>query len=163
MNVPQKIIIHHSASDRYSTSVQKIDHWHKERGFTYSKLGYYVGYQYVIDMYGEITQTRSESEEGCHTIGENNNSIGICLIGNFDKDVPTLKQVTALRALIQNLMTKYKIKVQYIYPHRRFSNTHCPGVRLNDDWAQREILQAEVSRLTQIVLWLQIQISKILK
>ncbi|MBZ4369940.1 N-acetylmuramoyl-L-alanine amidase, partial [Mycobacterium tuberculosis] len=73
-----------------------IDLWHKERGFPVSSLGFYVGYHYVIEKSGNLLTARRESEIGAHTIGQNESSIGICLVGNFDVETPTQQQIATL-------------------------------------------------------------------
>lgn len=50
-----KLVIHHSASPRDTTTIDKITKWHKHRGFAT------VGYHKVILGNGSIKAGRSES------------------------------------------------------------------------------------------------------
>lgn len=159
-NVPDKIIVHHTASSRDRTTIAEINKWHKDRGFTKSETDLYVGYHYVITGNGVVENTRRWYEVGCHTIGENTTSIGIALTGNFDIELPSFAQEIALGRLLCTLMSKHGIPIISIYPHRKFSDTHCPGTRLSNDWAQRIALGAEISRIKKLLQWLTIQLSK---
>lgn len=116
------MIIHHSASPREWITVDDIDRWHKSRGFTKSSLGYYVGYHRVIDN-GKIIKTRRLDEEGAHTIGHND-EIGICVIGNYEKEKPKLRDIVALIKLIRMLSP------EEIKGHKDLSSTLCPGKNL---------------------------------
>lgn len=99
-----------------------------------SSLGFYVGYHYLIEKTGAIRQARADDDEGAHTIGQNLKSIGICLAGNFDVDVPTMAQVESLGALLLALTVIHKIRENQIFPHRMFSEKSCFGKKLPDDW-----------------------------
>jgi hypothetical protein len=124
--IPNTIVIHHSASIP-ATPISEIDRWHKQRGFTKSSLGFFVGYHYVISYTGQLYQTRRDQELGCHTI-PNDGKIGICLIGNFMVDTPSTMQLSTLSALCERLKKDYNINE--VKGHRDFSNTLCPGDNL---------------------------------
>lgn len=158
LNIPDKIIVHHSASPRDRTSPMDINDWHFAREFTKSSMGYFIGYHYVIVGTGGIFQARAELEEGCHTIGENTRSIGICLTGNFDTEIPSIAQEKALAELLQKLCNGFNIPISKIYPHRHFKNTSCYGAKLDDWWAQRVAIGMELSTLRKIILWIQEQL-----
>lgn len=154
-----EIIIHHTGglgtNSRASTqhlTVKDIDAAHKLRWPDFkSKLGYYVGYTFVIERDGKITQTRLIGEETAHTIGHNTRSVGIVLCGNFNSgvDTPTIEQKMRLKSLIRSLWSPHsteEIKIAWnvildlsaerIYPHRKFSQTDCCGSSLSDRWVQ---------------------------
>ncbi len=123
------IIIHHSAVSREKNSKQfkAIDNYHKSLGWGS------IGYHYLIEPDGEIRIGRREDQEGAHAVGHNQDSIGICLTGNFDTEYPTKEQETSLTRLLKDLKIKYPIAE--IVPHRKFANKTCFGKLLKDDWA----------------------------
>lgn len=151
MNNPKKIIVHHtggtSADPKASTqhhTVDTIDATHAARwpGFASqvfrNKAGklYHVGYHYVIDAAGEVSRTRAHWEEGAHTIGMNNSSIGVCLTGNFDVgvDTPTAAQVEAFVTLFRKLKDDLPhLTYLDIEPHRRYATKTCFGSSLPDN------------------------------
>ena len=121
------IIVHHTATNSRTTSVEAINKGHKARRFYLSARGSYVGYHYVIDSTGKITQTRDDDEEGCHTRGYNKNYIGIGLFGNFDEERLTQAQKDSLSGLIEKLRGRYGISYANIKGHSDIKPTACPG------------------------------------
>jgi N-acetyl-anhydromuramyl-L-alanine amidase AmpD len=59
----------------------------------------------------------------------NKTSIGICLIGNFEKKVPTTKQLIALEGLCEYLMKRCSITKSQVTTHKIIhpGHTACPG------------------------------------
>ena len=153
MSAPQFLIIHHSGgtaadplADSSNYTVEMCDRDHKARGFGRSSLGFHVGYQYIIEKGGEVTQCRRDDEEGAHTIGKNKNSIGIMLSGNFDATLPTPEQTESLRKLLIEKMAQWNIQPNFIVPHRQFATKTCYGNKLTDSWA-RDLVKVAVNPL----------------
>lgn len=146
-NEPNKIILHHSASPRDMTTFAMIDKWHEEREFYKSYRGYFVGYHYVILHDGEVVRAKGDDEVGCHTLGQNLQSIGICLAGNFNEEHPTDAQEKSLVALMEKLVAEHKISYMNIFPHRKFSRTDCFGKTLTDEWARNLLIQKMIEDL----------------
>lgn len=130
-----RIIWHHSAAEAPLPQAAAIDEWHQKRGFPKSSLGYFVGYHYVIEKDGRIVQTRKDDEIGAHDTGENMDSIGICLVGDFTVSRPTLAQEKSFASLLRKLMLAYNISINSIEPHRRDDATDCPGKSMPENWA----------------------------
>lgn len=136
MNEPKQIIVHHTADGSSAPQLEKVDRYHKSREFPKSSRGFYCGYHYFIEKDGSVIQTREDTDEGAHTIGQNFNSIGIGLAGNFDFQYPTPKQIAALGELTTQLCLRYQIDPNDIFPHRKFANKSCFGSLLTDNWAK---------------------------
>lgn len=142
MNNPIYLIVHHTGGsdsnplqDSSNFTFDQCNQLHKERFNFLSSLGYYVGYQYYISKDGTVKQARADNEEGAHTIGKNNSSLGICLAGNFDATDPLPAQIASLRNLLIQKSAQYNIPPENIVPHRKFAIKTCYGDRLKDDWA----------------------------
>lgn len=164
---PTYLIIHHSGgtdadpmADSSNYTVAMCNRDHKVRFSFISSLGWYVGYQYIIEKDGKVTQCRKDDEEGAHTVGYNKNSIGIMLSGNFDATDPTESQKNALGTLLKQKMTQWSIPLENVVPHRKFANKTCFGKRLPDDWGQRlvvsspqtkEQIKNEIARLLNLL------------
>ena len=90
-----------------------------------------IGYHFVIDEQGNILNGRDLDKIGAHVYGYNDDSIGICLIGNFDLTFPNTLQLSSLFKLIYELKIKYGIRE--IKGHNEFPNVEktCPGKNLN--------------------------------
>ena len=145
------IVIHHSASRRGSSA--SIDAWHRKKGW--DGLGYHVVIGNGTDMaLGRIEQgfrwhlQREGAHAGGGELGRSFNQlgIGICLIGDFNRDQPDawqeerLAQLCAL--LIHNIPT---LSVGRIIGHQDVpgKQTDCPGSHLSVDrlrYRVRELL-----------------------
>ena len=117
-----KIILHHSGSPISRTTIHSIHNWHLQRGW----LG--CGYHYVIHEDGSIFQGRPINVVGAHAKGNNENSIGICTVGNFEIEYPTLCQQEALgKLLIYFINDKLRGRSLAIKRHKDVAATLCPG------------------------------------
>jgi len=148
-NVPQFLIVHHTGgsdtdprADTSNHTFEIVNDWHKHLWNFKSSLGYYIAYHYFIDKTGKVTQGRADTDEGAHTIGKNNSSLGICLAGNFDITKPTTEQITALKALLKAKMTQYGVSMANVVPHRKFAKKSCYGNLLTDAWVQDLLKEA---------------------
>ncbi len=118
----KRIIIHYSATDSGLYNHDAITNDHRvNRGFRD------IGYHYTIDKSGNIRIGREIELAGAHTLGENYDSIGICLLGkqNFTKE-----QFTATRNLLKILLRAFKGCT--IHTHSEYSNTPCPNFSLKE-------------------------------
>lgn len=113
------------------SKVAEIRRWHVEdNGWSD------IGYHYVIDRNGKVFEGRPEARSGAHTLGHNENSIGICLIGGFGssetdrfEDNYTSEQDRALRALIADL--KLRRGAGKISGHNQYAAKACPGFNVH--------------------------------
>lgn len=123
----KEIYIHHSASNRDSTTLEMIRSWHVD-GNGWSDIGYH----YVIEGSGEIKEGRPQSRIGAHVRGNNSNTIGICLAGNFELEKPSPEQLENLWKLLEGLMANYNLSRENVLAHREFVNakTLCCGKNL---------------------------------
>lgn len=125
------IIIHHSATDEGSSLF--FDKAHLSRGWDG------VGYHFVIDNGtkgkddGQIEVSprwlKQANGSHCKASGMNTKAIGVCLVGNFSKEKPTLKQMDALVYLVNKLRKYYRIPLSRIMGHGQVpgAKTECPG------------------------------------
>ena len=125
------IIIHHSASDEGNSLY--FDKYHHDKGWKG------IGYHFVInngtrgkhDGQIEVSPRWINQEDGshCNASGMNKIAIGICLVGNFNSEEPSEKQLEALVYLVNILRRYYKIPFSRILGHGRVygANTDCPG------------------------------------
>lgn len=152
-NSPNKIIIHHTADDE-QFQARKVNDYHRDvKKFQESRLGFFGGYHYLIEKSGLVIVYRLEDEIGSHDAGENQNSLGIALAGNFNLYLPTKAQETALAALCEGIMNRWPITADRIEPHRFGDQTDCPGTLLPDQWARIIYLKNKVSWLQKLLLW----------
>ncbi|MBI2004374.1 N-acetylmuramoyl-L-alanine amidase [Candidatus Pacearchaeota archaeon] len=116
------IAVHHSQ--------RKIDSLKRIKDLHINKYGWEdIGYHYLIDKKGKIQKGRNEKFIGAHVFGHNKNSLGICLIGNFDEEKPAKKQIQTLLKFLKNKIKKHHLNKKNILGHREFSGAAktCPG------------------------------------
>ena len=148
---PLFLIVHHSFTPKDLPAGQaesSFNTTHKNQGYPISSLGWYIGYHYVIYGNGEVRQYRQDKEIGAHTAQQNMNfqSLGICLSGNFDTELPNPAQTEALRKWLVQKTGQWNIPATNIYPHRKFVvYKSCYGSRLADDWARNLIINQQGS------------------
>ena len=130
------LVIHCSASEW--GDVNAIREWHLERGF--SDIGYHYvilnGYrtyrpykqnQIEFGKDGVIEQGRSIEQVGAHVEGHNQNSVGICLVG--DHAFSKLQKAT-LKSLVADLRVRFPEAV--IKGHYELNpNKTCPNMDMD--------------------------------
>ena len=149
------VIVHHSATfnslTNYENVVRNIYLYH-----TLERRWSDIGYNYLIAQNGTIFEGRSagsqsvanDNIQGAHFCSKNSNTMGICLLGNYQTAQPT---DTAVASLIK--LTGWKLRKETLDPysesvhstnaalptiagHRDGCATKCPGsnlyVRLNE-------------------------------
>jgi hypothetical protein len=91
-----------------------------------------IGYHSVIAPNGDIYQGREFNHIGAHVKNGNSGNIGIMLIGNFEVETPTEKQLNSLKKLLVYLQTIYPTLdvPKCVFGHKDFNVTDCPGKNL---------------------------------
>jgi LysM repeat protein len=126
------IVVHHSGVD--TGTMQGMDRYHREDRRMENGLAYHFVIGNGSGMRdGEIGVARRWREQlaGGHlaSAAQNEVSIGICLVGNFDKNKPTAAQMRSLDTLTRALMTRCKLTVSSVKVHHEINvvGTRCPG------------------------------------
>ncbi len=141
-NKPQWLIVHHTATKRDGTTFKAVDRYHKSLGWGK------IGYHYFIESDGTLHRGRKDNEVGAHTKQSSMNykSLGICLAGNFDVELPSEAQVATLTKLLREKSREYNIDPSRILPHRHYATyKSCYGTKLRDGWA-RELLNSNQTK-----------------
>ena len=128
----EKLLVIHCSDSRWGNACL-IDSWHRERGWSG------IGYHWVIlngkidsgpsynPLYdGMIESGRHFTKKGAHVKGHNDNSIGVCLIG--ESGMFTKSQMNTLKEIIKR------------HPHHKVvfhsdldpKKPNCPGLDMND-------------------------------
>ena len=123
------IIVHHSATS--SGNAKIFEQAHRQRGMQNG-----LAYHFVIgngsnsgDGEVEIGGRWMRQLKGGHVRSEayNANSIGICLVGNFELGKPSRKQASTLIELTDYLMNRMLRGRPKLMTHRELEKTLCPG------------------------------------
>ena len=137
--VPKQIIMHHSLTkDSGTVSWDAIRHYHVEE-LGWDDVGYTYGLE-LIDKSYEILAGRMLNETGAHTRGHNRDSVGICLVGNFDlAPVPEAQWKLATR-LVAGLLVVMNTGIEVVHGHRDYASyKSCPGKMFNMDEFRHDV------------------------
>ncbi len=144
------IVLHHSATS--GGDVASIDAVHRRQRDRAGHPWLGIGYHFVVGngqqmADGEIQPTFRWLKQlpGAHagTRDHNEQGIGICLIGNFDKAAPTARQVAAVRGLIKSLAARFAIPRERLLRHLDVQATLCPGRMFPWEQVRADLLPAE--------------------
>lgn len=136
------IIVHNSGTRQGNARI--FDNYHRR----VRKMQNGMAYHFVIgngsssgDGEIEIGSRWTKQVNGGHVASDylNNISIGICLVGDLNRDKPTKAQIAALDELIQYLrgrVGKTSGKPAIVLPHKKINPkpTDCPGDRFPYAW-----------------------------
>ncbi|NMC28037.1 MAG: hypothetical protein GYA42_07800 [Syntrophomonadaceae bacterium] len=128
-----RLVVHHSASRDVPAAV--IHQWHLQKGYSG------IGYHFLIRRDGSVELGRPVAMEGAHTQGFNEDSIGVCLTGNFMETSPSEEQLAALTELVLELNLHYG--PLEICRHSDLTPTDCPGIRFPWSQFRRELNRRE--------------------
>ena len=123
----RRMIIHHSASKRNETSAADIRRWHtdeKPKGNGWPDIGYH----HIVEADGRHVRGRPIEKVGFHTKGHNQDSIGICVVGD-NTDIAQQWTMTQIDKLLR-VVDSYR----FVFPgievsgHMDHRPTECPGL-----------------------------------
>lgn len=99
LSVPTHLIVHHSAGFNSSTDFSQVVAYYWD--FHVNTNGWSdIGYNWLIDPNGEIYEGRGHNTLGAHFSCMNSNTLGICMIGNYENTAPTDTSMGSLRDLL---------------------------------------------------------------
>lgn len=132
------IVIHHTAAAESAWGWDDIRADHIENnGWTD------IGYHYGVSKNGTLETGRAESKVGAHAYGNNSNSIGVVLLGDFHDsgELPTEAQLDTTAELLEELLERYGLELEDVKPHSELGSssghTDCPG--FDWDWFTDEM------------------------
>ncbi len=133
-HTPQRLIVHHSyqpdqAKYKGAATIRGIQNYHMDDPKTSWAD---IGYHFLIGPDGVIYQGRPEGVVGAHC-SPNTNSVGICVIGNYDPNCDQLNpQIeTSLLNLLSWLASTYRIDPNTsLFGHCDFATKSCPGATI---------------------------------
>ncbi len=122
------IIVHHIGNTNDDVSAATVHRWHKQNGWAG------IGYHFLIRKDGTIERGRPMGTIGAHCYGENDHTIGVNLVGNFEEYMPEPAQIASAKRLIAAICRFYGFapSADTIFGHRDFNATACPGQNLYD-------------------------------
>lgn len=136
------IVIHHSATrDTGTKSWDAIRRWHTGKIAGSPHKWRDIGYHFGVELIGKkvkILQGRPIHIQGAHAKNFNKVSVGICIVGNYDKIKPSKAHIEQALILTKWLMTYFNIPYQKVIGHREVYKIlkqkdykSCPGKLFN--------------------------------
>jgi len=86
-----------------------------------------IGYHYAIDPGGRIWDCRPDNLQGAHVKDNNEQNLGILVMGNFNTATPTPAAKAAIVSLISDKQRQYRVPVSRVMTHQEINPTECPG------------------------------------
>lgn len=124
----RSIVIHHSATHAGSAAAFERNHRARLGGLAYHfVIGNGSG---AADGAVETGYRWRDQIPGPHTKNQDINleSVAICLVGDFEKEAPTRKQMASLMQLLERLCREGQIPAERVRSHREVDpETLCPG------------------------------------
>lgn len=121
--VPNKVllvVLHHRAGNG---DLESIHTQHLKNGWAG------IGYHFYIRKDGTVYEGRPIAYVGSHCKGNNSCSIGVCLEGDFRKEVPTPEQLKVTKEVYEMVRKTYR-NIYKMVNHRDLFKTSCPCVDL---------------------------------
>jgi hypothetical protein len=127
------IVIHHSLTpDGPKLSYDDIKRYHIEHN-KWADIGYHI---VIEDVEGTILTiiARPWSIAGAHAPGKNSNSLGICLVGDFDQSQPSPAMLQAAVRVVKWLRRFFDVPLAHVIGHREATAQRtCPGAHFDLD------------------------------
>jgi hypothetical protein len=127
-----KITLHHDGMNAF-TSASQADAAERLENIRLAHRGHNwgdIGYHYVIDPAGRVWEGRPLMYQGAHVRDQNEGNLGVCVLGNFERQAPNQAQLNTVEHFVAALMTRYRVGVRNVYTHRELAATACPGRNL---------------------------------
>lgn len=89
-----------------------------------------IGYHYIVDPSGRVWEGRNIAYQGAHVKDQNENNLGILVLGNFEIQRPSPQALSTLDRFVVFNMQRYRIPLGRVRTHREMAQTDCPGRNL---------------------------------
>ena len=145
--VKEHIVLHHSATSDgiVYKDFDSLLKGHLARGFRD------IGYHWVIErLNGELVAIpgRAEWDTGAHCPGKNEDGIGVCVVGNFEKEVPSEELYQFVAKHCRGIISRHPIKS--ITGHNHYCPTLCPGKNFDVEKVKQLVYRKEETPLEKI-------------
>lgn len=140
-----KIILHHTNDTlgQWKRGEVSINYYKK----LYESKGWKTGPHLFVASEGIYLFT-DINIQGTHANAGNKGSIGIELIGNYDKRPPHGKTWDNTKKVLKILLSKFNLKLKDIHFHRKYNpKKSCPGKAITQRWVHSELSHFSVRRL----------------
>jgi len=123
-----RITIHHTAEHGAVATlpdvevIRRIENYHRN-----GRKWCAIGYHYLIGKDGRVYEGRPANLQGAHVLSENESNIGISVMGDFNRKLPSQRQLAALQGFLEDSRDRFKVGRSRVYGHRDLNRSECPG------------------------------------
>lgn len=124
--VPYRILLSHDGQDARGSDpvvlIQRIQRLHKDRWVD-------IAWHYIVDLDGNIYEGRNPNDRtNSGYIPNTDGMIVIGVLGDYDSQMPSQRQIDAITHLMAWLCDEYNISSEEIYPFRDFARQTDPNI-----------------------------------
>jgi N-acetylmuramoyl-L-alanine amidase len=133
MRTIRTVIVHHSAGRDTETAadVRRFHMAPPPKGRGWSDIGYHWLVRRIPEGPWTVEAGRDEELVGAHDGGENEDSIGVCIAGDYSKGPVPADGWSVLVATVADVCRRYGLSASAVEGHRedepRETATACPG------------------------------------
>lgn len=132
-----KIVLHHTSNAlrEWKSGEVSIDYYKR----LYEKKSWTAGPHLFVAPEGIYLFT-DINIQGIHANSGNRGSIGVEMIGNYDKIFPSGKILSNTKKVLKILMEKFNLRLKDIHFHREYNpKKSCPGRAITKKWIRRQL------------------------
>lgn len=132
---PEFIVVHCSATkDSGTKSWDAVKKYHVTVN-GWRDIGYHLGIEWVgNDLKAFAGRSMEIPGAHCHAEGMNKKSLGVCVVGDFDKEAPSREVLLFSANEVAKLCKKFNIPVENVHGHREHEpHKTCPGTKFDMD------------------------------
>jgi len=148
----QTVVVHHSATAESSYGGQSLaqvlrnwwNYYRKTKGWSGGPHGVIMSRDPGIGILNSLTM------DGIHCSGNNANSRGGEIVGNFTSVLPTGKLLENAVVFFAGTLYAGKMTIDALRYHRQYGGTACPGNKLVANWAWfRGLVEAKLREIAE--------------
>ena len=148
----RSVIVHHTwrptaAQYQGLATVRGVRHYHMQvRGWSDN------GYHIMIGPPGDTFLCRPLARVGAHCRGQNQHSVGLAYIANFDEEDPAqYRGLEVGQKVVAALLERFDLEPDDVHFHREYANKTCPGTRLHLDEYRHQVAALITESLSAVV------------
>lgn len=131
-----KIVLHHTSDTLRQWKRREVSIGYYKR--LYESKGWKAGPHLFVAPEGIYLFT-DMNIQGIHANSGNRGSVGVEMIGNYDKALPFGKIWSNTKEVLMILLNKFNLELKNIHFHREYnSKKSCPGRAITKKWIRRQ-------------------------
>jgi len=132
-----KIVLHHTSDTLGQWKRREVSIGYYKK--LYESKGWKAGPHLFVAPEGIYLFT-DINIQGIHANGGNGGSVGVEMVGNYDKILPSGRIWSNTKNVLRILLSKFNLKLEAIHFHREYNfKKSCPGRKITKKWIRRQL------------------------